>query len=54
MFGTLQKSWRPFTPADHALSEKMVDAWTAFCRTGNPGWPAYKHLQPYKQNLDIE
>ena len=54
MFGTLQKSWRPFTPADHALSEKMVDAWTAFCRTGNPGWPAYKHDQPYKQNLDIE
>ena len=37
MFGTLKNSWRPFTEADYKLSDEMVDAWTAFCRTGNPG-----------------
>ena len=54
MFGTLDKSWRPFTEADHALSVRMLDAWTAFCRTGNPGWPAYKQDQPFKQLFDVE
>ena len=54
MFGTLDRSWRPFTEADHALSERMLDAWTSFCRTGNPGWPAYKKTAPYKELFDIE
>lgn len=36
MFGTLDKSWRPFTEADHVLSEQMVDAWTNFAKYGNP------------------
>ncbi|MBO4565826.1 MAG: carboxylesterase family protein, partial [Bacteroidales bacterium] len=49
MFGTLARSWRPFTEADYELSARMLDAWTAFCRTGNPGWPAYKHDAPYKE-----
>ena len=53
-FGTLSRSWRPFTEADYALSARMVDAWTAFCRDGNPGWPAYKHDQPFKQDFDID
>lgn len=53
-FGTLSRSWRPFTEADYALSARMVDAWTAFCRDGNPGWPAYKHDQPFKQNFDVD
>ena len=51
MFGTLSRSWRPFTPADYDLSEQMLDAWTAFCRTGNPGWPAYKYDKPYKRDF---
>lgn len=54
MFGTLENSWRPFTQADRDLSARMLDAWTSFCRTGNPGWPAYKQDKPYKQLFDIE
>ena len=54
MFGTLSRSWRPFTEADYALSERMLDAWTAFCRDGNPGWDACKHDKPFKQEFDIQ
>jgi hypothetical protein len=32
----------------------MLDAWTAFCRDGNPGWDAYKHDKPFKQEFDIQ
>ena len=53
MFGTLKNSWRPFTPEDYALSEEMLDAWTAFCKAGNPGWDAYKYDKPYKKEFDI-
>ena len=53
MFGTLDRSWRPFTKADHQLSERMLDAWTAFCRSGNPGWPAYRKTAPFKELFDI-
>lgn len=53
MFGTLGRSWRPFTEADYALSARMLDAWTAFCKTGNPGWAPYKHDQPYKEAFDL-
>ncbi|HXL99851.1 MAG TPA: carboxylesterase/lipase family protein [Rhizomicrobium sp.] len=28
-------------PAADALSATMIDAWTAFARTGDPGWPRY-------------
>jgi len=54
MFGTLDRSWRPFTEADHALSARMLDAWTDFCKFGNPGWPAYKQDEPFKQLFDVE
>ena len=54
MFGTLDRSWRPFTQADYNLSERMLDAWTSFCKTGNPGWPAFKQDQPYKECFDVE
>ena len=54
MFGTLDRSWRPFTEADHALSVRMLDAWTSFCKTGNPGWPAYKQEKPYKECFNVE
>ncbi len=53
MFGTLSHSWRPFTEGDYRLSEEMLDAWTAFCKNGNPGWEAYKHDKPYKQEFDV-
>lgn len=54
VFGTLSRSWRPFTEADYALSSSMLDAWTRFCKTGNPGWAPYKHEAPFKQRFDIE
>ena len=54
VFGTLDRSWRPFTEADHALSSRMLDAWTDFCKFGNPGWPAYKQNTPFKEEFDIE
>lgn len=42
MFGTLSRCWRPMEARDDALSESMLDAWTAFMKTGDPGWPAYR------------
>ena len=36
MFGTLDRCWRPFTKADHDLSDKMIGYWTNFMKTGNP------------------
>ena len=54
MFGTLDRSWRPFTEADYALSSRMLDAWTDFCKFGKPGWPAYKQDKPFKENFNIE
>lgn len=45
VFGTLGRSWRPFTEEDYALSEEMVSAWTDFCKKGTPGWPEY----PFKK-----
>ena len=53
-FGTLSRSWRPFTPADTELSARMLDAWTGFCKSGDPGWPAFKYNQAFKQLFDIE
>jgi para-nitrobenzyl esterase len=29
-------------PAAEALSEQMMDAWLAFARTSDPGWPSYE------------
>lgn len=54
MFGTLDRSWRPFTEADHQLSRQMLDAWTAFCRDGEPGWPAFKYHTPCRKAFDIQ
>jgi len=54
VFGTLNRSWRPFVEADYALSSRMLDAWTDFCKFGNPGWPAYGHDGPFKETFDIE
>ena len=54
MFGTLKNSWRPFSDADYALSEEMLDAWTSFCRNGDPGWDAFKHDKPFKKTFDTK
>ena len=43
-FGNFVEGWPEFTGADvdaYALSRFMRDAWAAFARTGDPGWPTY-------------
>ena len=45
MFGTLDRCWRPFTEADRALSDRMLDYWTNFMKTGDPnaeGLPVWR------------
>ena len=54
IFGTLGRAWRPFTEADYDLSRRMIDAWTAFCRTGNPGWDAYTPNNKAVHIFDVE
>lgn len=54
MFGTLDNSWRPFTEADHALSERMLDAWTSFAKDGNPLWQPSRKGALHVQEFDIQ
>lgn len=49
-FGTLKRSWRPFTEADYKLSEEMVTAWTNFCKFGNPNGESSNEWAPSKKN----
>lgn len=53
-FGTLGRSWRPFTEEDYALSRRMIDAWTSFIRSGNPGWEAATPEDLHTEIFDIE
>lgn len=36
MFGTLDRCWRPWEEQDRELSERMLDYWVRFMKTGNP------------------
>ena len=38
------------TDADYALSEKMVDCWTNFAKTGNPDSSGLYGWKPYTQD----
>ena len=59
VFGSLDYCWRPLTPADVALSEKMMAYWSNFMKTGNPNadginaWLPCTRESPYYQTLDI-
>ena len=48
VFGTLQRSNRPFGGYDYDLSARMTDWWVNFARTGEPGggWEAYTADRP--------
>ena len=39
MFKSLQHCWRPWTPGDWDLSEKMITAWTNFAKYSDPNGP---------------
>ncbi len=59
LFGTLGRSWRPFTEADRELSGRMTGYWTNFVRTGDPNadglplWKPYTASEPEVLTLDI-
>ena len=60
MFGTLDRCWRPFTRADYALSKEMLDAWTNFCKYGNPCgkkqtdfWYPFTDGNPYRKIFNV-
>ena len=44
---------RPFTSADHAISERMLDLWASFVKRGDPGggWPRADVTQPVFMEL---
>ena len=52
-FGTLGRAWRPFTPADQALSDRMLDYWTNFMKTGDPNGAALPEWKPWQSEKDI-
>lgn len=60
VFHTMDRSWRPFTEADYALSDRIVDYWTNFAKYGNPNgksdgpWQPYRQDAPYVQKLTRE
>ena len=60
MFGTLDRCWRPFTKADYDLSAEMLDAWTNFCKYGNPCgkeqtdfWYPFTEGNPYRKIFNV-
>ncbi|MDR2911504.1 MAG: carboxylesterase family protein [Bacteroidales bacterium] len=54
IFNTLNRSWRPFTEGDKALSAYMVDCWTNFAKYGNPNGTIGETWQPYtKENTQF-
>ena len=54
MFGTLGRCWRPLTGEDRVLSERMLDCWAAFIKTGCPGWETYTQEHPTVKVFDTE
>ena len=59
-FGTLYRSWRPFTGYDYELSSMMTDYWTNFAKNGNPNgvglpqWNAFSSETPETMNFGNE
>ena len=53
MFGTLGRSWRPFTEGDYRLSAQMLDYWTNYMKTGDPNGPGLKKWNACQTDADI-
>lgn len=50
IYGTLNRSWRPFTEEDRKLSKDMQDYLEAFIKTGNPNHAGAPEWKPYNQS----
>ena len=53
MFGTLSRSWRPFTEEDRRLSAQMLDYWTNFIKTGDPNGSGLSVWNRCRSETDI-
>ena len=54
VFGTLARSWRPFTEEDEALSRRMVSYWTDFMKFGDPNGESGGPWRPAGEDGYIE
>ncbi len=54
MFGTLDRCWRPSTEEDYQLSERMLDYWTNFMKTGDPNGDGLPLWNAYAEEKDIQ
>lgn len=52
--GSLDKSQRPFTDADYALSDEMVDRFCEFAKSGTPDVEGKSHWKTYSSASDIK
>ncbi len=50
VFGSLKHCWRTFPIQAYKLSNKMMNYWTAFARTGNPNNKSADNWRPYTQS----
>lgn len=53
IFGTLDRSWRPYGMRDYQASEQMMDYLVNFARTGDPNGPGLPTWKPGKGVLHI-
>lgn len=60
-FGTLNRSWRPFTAEDYRISNQLIDYLTNFAKYGTPNgsettevWDAYTKENPFVLHLDVK
>lgn len=47
VYGTLGRSWRPFTDEDYELSSRMTRYFCNFAATGDPNGPGLPEWEPY-------